>query len=115
MSKAGERLRRRVVRRPTVVDVLLISRRDMTERTGPKLTAQMSLSLDGCHAGPRHDGERRDMAGWMSGPEAPGFSVTRWVIDAMSLWERQGFAGGEQSVASLTAAGTRSEMVGSAS
>jgi dihydrofolate reductase len=64
-----------------------------------KVTAQMSVSLDGFYAGPRHSGDSSDMAGWMAGPEAPGFfRVTRWVIDAMSWRERQGFAGGEQSV-----------------
>jgi dihydrofolate reductase len=39
------------------------------------------------------------MAGWMKGPEAPGFfRITRWVVDAMGWRERLGFAGGERSV-----------------
>jgi dihydrofolate reductase len=60
-----------------------------------KVTAQMSLSLDGCYAGPRHDGGGAD---WMDSAEAAGFfRITRWVIDAMSWRERQGFAGGERS------------------
>lgn len=64
-----------------------------------KVTAQMSVSLDGCYAGPRDDRDFRDMAGWMTGSEAPGFfRVTRWVVDAVSWRERQGFAGGEPSV-----------------
>ena len=35
-----------------------------------KVTAQMSLSLDGCYAGPAFGGESRDVAGWMGSPEA---------------------------------------------
>jgi dihydrofolate reductase len=39
------------------------------------------------------------MAGWMDGPEAPGFfRVTRWAVDAAGWRERQGFAGGEHSI-----------------
>ena len=34
-----------------------------------KVTAQMSISLDGCYAGARHD----DPATWMDGDEAAGF------------------------------------------
>ena len=64
-----------------------------------KVTAQMSLSLDGCYAGPAFGGESRDVAGWMGSPEALGFfRVTRWVIDAMAWRERQGYAGGARSV-----------------
>lgn len=64
-----------------------------------KVTAQMSVSLDGFYAGPKDDRDPKDMAGWMTGTEAPGFfRVTRWVIDAVSWRERQGFAGGESSV-----------------
>jgi len=64
-----------------------------------KVTAQMSVSLDGYYAGPRSETDPHDMAGWMEGLEAPGFfRVTRWVIDAMAWRERLGFAGGEQSV-----------------
>jgi len=58
-----------------------------------KVTAQMSVSLDGYYAGPRHSGDGH----WLKSAEAAGFfRVTRWVIDAMSWRERQGFAGGEQ-------------------
>ncbi|MFJ2030722.1 dihydrofolate reductase family protein [Streptosporangium sp. NPDC087985] len=61
-----------------------------------KVTAQMSVSLDGYYAGPRHSGEAGD---WMESAEAAGFfRVTRWVIGAMAWRERQGFAGGEQDV-----------------
>ncbi|MEU8039420.1 dihydrofolate reductase family protein [Streptosporangium sp. NPDC049078] len=61
-----------------------------------KVTAQMSVSLDGYYAGPRHTGER---SGWLQSEEAAGFfRVTRWVIDAMAWRERQGFAGGEKDV-----------------
>ena len=64
-----------------------------------KVTAQMSVSLDGYYAGPRSLTDPRDMAAFMEGPEGPGFfRVTRWVIDAMGWRERQGYAGGERSV-----------------
>ncbi|WP_410588213.1 dihydrofolate reductase family protein [Amycolatopsis sp. lyj-23] len=64
-----------------------------------KVTAQMSVSLDGCYTGPRDAANPQDMSGWMRGPEAPGFfRVTRWAVDATAWRERQGFAGGEQSV-----------------
>ena len=64
-----------------------------------KVTAQMSVSLDGFYAGPMDPRDPKDMAGWMKGPEAPGFfRVTRWVIDAMGWRERQGYAGGERSI-----------------
>jgi len=63
-----------------------------------KVTAQMSVSLDGYYAGPRSPGGPHDMAAWL-GSEGPGFfRVTRWVTDAMAWRERQGYAGGEQSV-----------------
>ena len=66
-----------------------------------KVTAQMSVSLDGYYAGPRSSTDPHDMAAWMESTEGPGFfRVTRWVIDAMAWRERQGFAGGEQSVSS---------------
>jgi dihydrofolate reductase len=59
-----------------------------------KVTAQMSVSLDGYYAGPRHSGD----GGWMESAESAGFfRITRWVINAMAWRERQGFAGGEQS------------------
>jgi dihydrofolate reductase len=58
------------------------------------VTAQMSISLDGFYAGPEHD----DPASWMDSPEALGFfRITRWVIDAVSWRQHQGFAGGEES------------------
>jgi dihydrofolate reductase len=57
------------------------------------VTAQMSVSLDGCYAGPRHT----DMQTWLDGPEAAGFfRVTRWAIDAEAWRQRLGFTGGEQ-------------------
>jgi dihydrofolate reductase len=64
-----------------------------------KVTAQMSVSLDGYYAGPRSSVDPRDFQAWMEGSEGPGFfRVTRWVIDALAWRERLGFAGGEQSV-----------------
>jgi len=58
------------------------------------VTAQMSVSLDGFYAGPEHD----DPADWMDSAEALGFfRITRWVVDAMSWRQRQGYAGGEDS------------------
>ena len=64
-----------------------------------KITAQMSVSVDGFYAGPRDTRDPKDMSGWMQGPEAPGFfRVTRWVVDAMGWRERQGYAGGERSI-----------------
>jgi dihydrofolate reductase len=64
-----------------------------------KVTAQMSVSLDGYYAGPRSSADPHDMTAWLTGSEAPGFfRVTRWVIDAMAWRERLGFAGGERSV-----------------
>ncbi len=72
-----------------------------------KVTAQMSVSLDGFYTGPRDARHPHDMSGWMRGPEAPGFfRVTRWAVDAMAWRERQGFAGGEQSVDSEIVAET---------
>ncbi len=64
-----------------------------------KVTAQMSVSLDGYYAGPRSPGDPHDMAAFLEGLEGPGFfRVTRWVIDAMAWRERLGYAGGERSV-----------------
>ena len=64
-----------------------------------KVTAQMSVSVDGFYAGPTDPKDPDDMAGWMDGPEAPGFfRVTRWAVDAAGWRERQGYAGGEQSI-----------------
>lgn len=58
-----------------------------------RVTAQMSVSLDGHYAGPRADGD----GNWIDSAEAAGFfRVTRWVIDAAAWRERQGFAGGER-------------------
>lgn len=60
-----------------------------------KVTAQMSISLDGFYAGP-HAGP--DPEQWVA-KEAPGFfRVTRWVTDSMAWRERLGLAGGERSV-----------------
>jgi dihydrofolate reductase len=60
------------------------------------VTAQMSISLDGFYAGPRHPDN--DPGAWLDGPEAPGFfRVTRWVTEAMAWRERLGYAGGAQS------------------
>lgn len=69
--------------------------------TTTRVTAQMSVSLDGFYTGPRdaRDPKNMSMDGWMRGPEAPGFfRVTRWVVDAMAWRERLGIAGGERSV-----------------
>ncbi|GIJ78543.1 Dihydrofolate reductase [Micromonospora phaseoli] len=56
-----------------------------------KVTAQLSVSLDGHYAGPRHDGD----GDWMQSAESHGFfRVTRWATEAMAWRERQGFAGG---------------------
>ena len=64
-----------------------------------KVTAQMSVSLDGFYAGPRSTAAPGDWTAWLAGTEAPGFfRVTRWVIDAMGWRERMGYAGGSQSV-----------------
>jgi dihydrofolate reductase len=65
-----------------------------------KVTAQMSVSLDGFYAGPQHSGDGH----WMESAESRGFfRITRWVIDAMAWRERQGFAGGEH--------GTNSDII----
>lgn len=59
-----------------------------------KVTAQMSVSLDGFYAGPQYGGD----GNWMESAESHGFfRITRWVIDAMAWRERQGFVGGEHS------------------
>ncbi|MEU8253261.1 dihydrofolate reductase family protein [Micromonospora inaquosa] len=58
-----------------------------------KVTAQLSVSLDGFYAGPRFDGS----GDWMDSAEsAKFFRVTRWATEAAAWRERQGFAGGEQ-------------------
>src|ERR687892_2033673 len=75
------------------------TRRWLRLRGMTKVTAQMSISLDGCYAGPMDPRDPQDAAGWMQGPEAPGFfGVTRWVTDAAGWRERQGYAGGERSI-----------------
>lgn len=62
-----------------------------------KVFSQMSISLDGCYAGTRHD----DPATWLDSQEAAAFfRVTRWVTEAMAWRERIGVAGGERSLAS---------------
>ncbi|MFG1761946.1 dihydrofolate reductase family protein [Micromonospora parva] len=58
-----------------------------------KVTAQLSVSVDGFYAGPQFDGN----GDWMGSTEsAKFFRVTRWATDAAAWRERQGFAGGEQ-------------------
>jgi dihydrofolate reductase len=58
-----------------------------------KVTAQLSVSLDGFYAGPQFDGN----GDWMDSAEsAKFFRVTRWATEAAAWRERQGFAGGEQ-------------------
>jgi dihydrofolate reductase len=58
------------------------------------VTAQMSVSMDGFYAGPKHD---TDPQRWMDGPEAAGFfRFARWVIDAEAWRQRLGFEGGER-------------------
>jgi dihydrofolate reductase len=67
------------------------------------VTAQMSVSVDGFYAGPKHS----DMQTWLDGPEAAGFfRVTRWAIDAEAWRQRLGFAGGEQNTNSAVIAET---------
>jgi hypothetical protein len=45
-----------------------------------RVTAQMSVSLDGYYAGPRSSTDPHDMTAWLTGSEGPGFfRVTRWV------------------------------------
>src|SRR5262245_39187815 len=62
-----------------------------------KVTAQLSVSLDGCYAGPRFDGD----GNWIESAEALGFfRITRWATEAMAWRERQGFVGGEQDASS---------------
>ena len=39
-----------------------------------KVTAQMSLSLDGFYAGPSFLGDAKDVAGWMESPRRSGSS-----------------------------------------
>lgn len=65
-----------------------------------RVTAQMSISLDGFYAGPEYSGGRPDdPASWMGSPEALGFfRITRWVTGALAWRERQGFAGGERDI-----------------
>ncbi|WP_367131842.1 dihydrofolate reductase family protein [Saccharothrix sp. HUAS TT1] len=60
-----------------------------------KVTAQLSVSLDGFYAGPRHDGE----GDWLQSAEAAAFfRITRWAIGAQAWRERQGIAGGVRDV-----------------
>src|ERR1051326_6630530 len=59
------------------------------------VTAQMSVSLDGFYAGPRHD----DGSSWMTSSEAAKFfRVTRWAVDAQAWRERLGFQGGDHNI-----------------
>ncbi|MEU5903571.1 dihydrofolate reductase family protein [Micromonospora sp. NPDC047467] len=58
-----------------------------------KVTAQLSVSLDGFYAGPQFTGD----GNWIDSAEAAGFfRVTRWITHAMAWRERLGFEGGEQ-------------------
>src|ERR1700737_3600374 len=67
------------------------------------VTAQMSVSVDGFYAGPKHT----DMQTWLEGPEAAGFfRVTRWAIDAEVWRQRLGFNGGVQNTNSEVIAET---------
>jgi dihydrofolate reductase len=60
-----------------------------------KVTAQMSISVDGCYAGRRHD----DPTTWIDSDEAAAFfRITRWAVDTMAWRERQGVDGGQESV-----------------
>ena len=67
-----------------------------------RVTAQMTVSLDGFYAGPKQTGPiPQGPEGWMNSPEALGFfRITRWVTEAMAWRERQGIAGGERSAES---------------
>src|SRR3954454_25160822 len=68
-------------------------------RTMTKVTAQMSVALDGFYTGPRDTRAPKDMSDCMRGPEAPGFfRVTRWAVDASAGRAGQRFAGAQQSV-----------------
>jgi dihydrofolate reductase len=63
--------------------------------------AQMSISVDGFYAGPKHT----DMQPWLESPEAAGFfRVTRWAIDAQAWRQRMGFRGGERNTNSAVIA-----------
>jgi dihydrofolate reductase len=65
-----------------------------------KVTAQMSVSLDGYYAGPQFTGIAAGEH-WMGSAEAAGFfRITRWAVDALAWRERQGFAGGERNASS---------------
>ncbi|MFI7662471.1 dihydrofolate reductase family protein [Micromonospora parva] len=58
-----------------------------------KVTAQLSVSVDGFYAGPQFDGN----GDWMGSTEsAKFFRVTRWATDAAAWRERQGLSGGER-------------------
>ncbi|MEU7840625.1 dihydrofolate reductase family protein [Micromonospora sp. NPDC049114] len=58
-----------------------------------KVTAQLSVSVDGFYAGPLFDGD----GDWIDSAESAAFfRVTRWATEAMAWRERLGFAGGEQ-------------------
>ncbi|PWR07456.1 deaminase [Micromonospora acroterricola] len=58
-----------------------------------KVTAQLSVSLDGFYAGPQFTGD----GNWMDSAESAAFfRVTRWATEAAAWRERQGFAGGQR-------------------
>lgn len=68
-----------------------------------RVTAQMSVSVDGFYAGPKHT----DAQTWLDGSEAAGFfRVTRWAIDAEAWRQRLGFKGGEHNTNSQVIAET---------
>ncbi len=67
------------------------------------VTAQMSVSVNGYYAGPKHTGTQP----WLEGAEAAGFfRITRWAIDAEAWRQRLGFRGGEQNTNSRLIAET---------
>lgn len=59
-----------------------------------KITAQLSISLDGFYAGPRDDEPN-----WFKSEEALGFfRITRWATESMAWRDRQHLEGGEADV-----------------
>jgi len=60
-----------------------------------RVTAQMSVSLDGYYAGPLYSGPTGDPQGWLASPEAAAFfRITRWVTETAAWRQRQGLDGG---------------------
>jgi dihydrofolate reductase len=58
-----------------------------------KVTAQMSISLDGYYAGPRSETDPHDMAAWMEGLEAPGFAGGEQSVNSRIVEETFAAAG----------------------